>query len=238
MLTGANALAALSEAKVLVFGLGGVGSWAAEALVRSGVEHITLVDFDTVDITNINRQIEAATSTIGQSKAAALAARLGDINPDCVITPVQKFFSCKDEGIEKTAANFGIPKADYIIDAIDSLESKLDLIEAAARFNVKLFSSMGMALKLDPTRLKTVVIWKTSGCALARNVREGLRKRGFNGNFTVVYSDEKIAQQKNDDYTSGKKINGSAVTVTAVAGMILASLVVNDICKQTNAIQP
>ena len=174
-------------------------------------------------------------------RSTALAARLGNINPDCVIIPVQKFFSCKDEGIEKTAAGFGIPAADYIIDAIDSLESKLDLIEAAARFNVTLYSSMGMALKLDPTRLRTVDIWKTNGCALARHVREGLRKRGFNGNFTVVYSDEKIDQQKNDgteEKAFGKKIIGSAVTVTAAAGMILASLVINDIVKRANAVQP
>jgi tRNA A37 threonylcarbamoyladenosine dehydratase len=229
LLIGDEAAAALSRARVMVFGLGGVGSWCAEALVRSGVGNITLVDFDKVEISNINRQIEATTNTIGLMKTDALASRLKEINPECVISTIQRFFSCKDEGMEKTAQSFGISGADYIIDAIDSMESKLDLIETAALFRITLFSSMGMARKLDPIRLRTSDIWKTHGCPLARNVREGLRRRGFKGNFTVVYSDEPPQGE-----ASLKKVLGSAVTVTAAAGMILASLVIRDICRSSN----
>jgi tRNA A37 threonylcarbamoyladenosine dehydratase len=230
LLIGADAVKALSRTRVLVFGLGGVGSWCAEALVRSGIESISIVDFDKVEISNINRQVEATSRTIGQLKTEVLTNRLKEINPDCAVSPISAFFSCgdKEEGIEKNAERFGFSEADYIIDAIDSIESKLDLIESAARFNVTLYSSMGMARKLDPTRLRTADIWKTSGCPLARHVREGLRKRGFAGNFTVVYSDEKIAQGQ--ETRDNKIINGSAVTVTAAAGMILASLVIRDIC--------
>ncbi|MCL2831577.1 MAG: tRNA threonylcarbamoyladenosine dehydratase [Treponema sp.] len=231
LLIGNDAASALAGTKVIIFGLGGVGSWCAEALVRSGIGSIILVDYDTIDITNINRQIEATAKTIGLAKTEVLAARLKEINPECNVDVIDKFFSCQGnndnknnlEIQEKTAMEFGIPNADYIIDAIDSIESKLDLIECAVRCGVTLFSSMGMALRLDPTRLRTADIWETSGCPLARRVREGLRKRGFSANFTAVYSDEK-------PITPGdKKINGSAVTVTAAAGMILASLVIRDI---------
>ena len=227
LLTGTDTAAALSQARVLVFGLGGVGSWCAEALVRSGIGKISLVDFDKVEISNINRQLQATRGTIGQLKAEVLAARFREINGDCEIRPICDFFSCRDEGLEITAERFGIPEADYVIDAVDSLGSKLDLIESAARFGVTLYSSMGMARRLDPMRIRTADVWKTSGCPLAQRVREGLRKRGFKGNLTVVYSDETIPQER--EYCQGKLINGSAVPVTAAAGMILASLVIRDI---------
>ena len=240
LLIGKEALTALSKTKVIVFGLGGVGSWCAEALVRSGVGHISLVDFDVVDITNINRQVEATSKTIGQVKTQALAARLKEINPDCAVVPINRYFSRRDEhgnicSIEDTAGIFGIPDADYIIDAIDSLESKLDLIESARVFGRVLYSSMGMARKLDPARIKTDSIWKTRGCPLARNVREGLRRRGFTGDFTAVYSEEKPLMTNDAIHPEtyhAKKIIGSAVTVTAAAGMILAGLVINDIHKK------
>ena len=247
LLTGTDVMAALFQTRVLVFGLGGVGSWCAEALVRSGVWSISLIDFDKVEISNINRQIQATMSSIGQWKAEVLSTRLKEINPDCDIKSICAFFSCKNEdhghgshghSLEKTAEAFGIPGANYIIDAIDSLSSKLDLIESAARFKVSLYSSMGMARRLDPTRIRTADIWKSSGCPLAQRVREGLRKRGFKGNFTVVYSDEKIPQKGENQLAletnrQGKMVNGSAVPVTASAGMILASLVVRDIVAGT-----
>ena len=223
LLTGAEAAEALSRSRVLVFGVGGVGSWAAEALVRSGIGTISLIDSDQVEITNINRQIQATSLSVGQKKAAALASRLKEINPEANITAIHRFFSCKELGIKETAESFGIVGADYIIDAIDSLESKLDLIEAAAACGVTLFSSMGMARKLNPTLLRTADIWETSSCPLARLVRQGLRKRGFNGNFKVVYSDEQLPHNTE---------KGSAVFVTASAGMILASLVVQDILNR------
>jgi tRNA A37 threonylcarbamoyladenosine dehydratase len=250
LLTGAEAMEALSRLRVIVFGVGGVGSWCAEALARSGVGHIAIVDSDTVCVTNINRQVQATTASVGQFKVDVLKTRLLEINPRCEVTAFGKVFS------GDTAGDFGIENADYVIDAIDSLTNKLDLIEEAARLGVPLFSSMGMAQKLDPTQLKTADIWETQGCPLARLVRAGLRKRGFPGHFTVVYSPERLplsagvvaacgsaqclCPARNDSRTAGshapvewcsskKVINGSAVTVTATAGMILGSLVIQDV---------
>ncbi|GHV90217.1 tRNA threonylcarbamoyladenosine dehydratase [Spirochaetia bacterium] len=250
LLTGMEAAAALAEKRVIVFGIGGVGSWCAEALVRSGVGAVDIVDSDTVCITNINRQVQATSRTVGLSKTETLKDRLLEINPNCKITPWGKVFS------RQTAELFNIAQADYVIDAIDSLGHKLDLIEITCAAGTKIFSCMGMAQKLDPTRLKTADIWKTEGCPLARLVRQGLRKRGFKEHFTVIYSDEQLplhtgtgaacgqaqclcpARNRDDpnapvEWCSSKKvINGSAVTVTAGAGMILASLVIRDVYAQ------
>jgi tRNA A37 threonylcarbamoyladenosine dehydratase len=253
LLTGVEVMEALNRTTVIVFGVGGVGSWCAEALARSGVGNIAIVDSDTVCVTNINRQVQATSRTVGHSKVAVLKTRLEEINPRCRVTAFGKVFS------QENAALFGIEDADYIIDAIDSLTHKLDLIEYAGHAGVGLYASMGMAQKLDPTQLKIADIWETQGCPLARLVRSGLRKRGFHGHFTVVYSAERLplhdeieaacgsaqcfcssricsdgeadpAQDKPVEWCSSKKvINGSAVTVTASAGMILASLVIRDI---------
>jgi tRNA A37 threonylcarbamoyladenosine dehydratase/predicted adenine nucleotide alpha hydrolase (AANH) superfamily ATPase len=228
LLTGAEALQKLARTSVLVVGVGGVGSWCAEALVRSGVGKISLVDFDTVCASNVNRQLEATSQTLGRVKVEVLKQRLMEINPNCEVTAWRKVFSRENSGV------FNIEKTDYVIDAIDSLDNKLDLIEAACAAGVTLFSSMGMARKMDPTRIKTAGIWKTEGCALARLVREGLRKRGFSGDFTAVYSDEHLDQHDEiarDESPHGKKINGSVVTVTSAAGMVLASLVLQDIAQ-------
>jgi tRNA A37 threonylcarbamoyladenosine dehydratase len=263
LLTGAGALAALEKTRVLIFGLGGVGSWCAEALVRSGVGRLGIVDSDTVCVTNINRQVQATGRTVGLPKAETLKARLLEINPRCEIDAREAVFS------RETAPGFGIEEADYVIDAIDSLTHKLDLVEytmTAAERNgettgggggtarPRLYSSMGMAQKLDPTRLRTADIWGTAGCPLARLVRQSLRKRGFGGHFTAVYSEERLPlhddiplpcggarclcppRDRNDpgapvEWCGSKKvINGSAVTVTATAGLILASLVLRDVC--------
>jgi tRNA A37 threonylcarbamoyladenosine dehydratase len=175
--------------------------------------------------------VQATTGTLGRIKVDVFKQRLLEINPNCEVTAWEKMFS------QENATEFGIETADYVIDAIDSLPNKLDLIEtscAAESRNpgIKFFSSMGMAWKMDPMRIKTGSIWETNGCSLARLVRQGLRKRGFEGSFTVVYSDEQIQQPDKvacDESTGSKKINGSAVTVTASAGMILASLVLRDI---------
>lgn len=248
LITGAETLERLSAAAVLVFGLGGVGSWCAEALARSGLGKIGIVDSDTVCVTNINRQVQATSRTVGLSKAETLKRRLLEIHPRCEVTAWDKVFS------RENAAEFGIEKADYVIDAIDSLECKLDLIEASSAAGITLFSSMGMAQKMDPTRLKTADIWETEGCPLARLVRQGLRKRGFNGSFTVVYSSEQLPRRTDIAVACGSKqclchanshgeaglewcahkkvINGSAVTVTASAGMILASLVLRSLMER------
>jgi tRNA A37 threonylcarbamoyladenosine dehydratase len=243
LLAGTGVLSALKKTRVIVFGLGGVGSWAAEALVRSGVGRVALVDNDSVCVTNINRQVQATQNTIGFPKAEALLKRLLEINPCCEARAFNQVFS------RETAPLFEIEQADYVIDAIDSLTHKLDLIETASAFSPVFFSSMGMACKLDPERLKTADIWETKGCPLARLVRQGLRRRGFTGHFTVVYSDEHIAgardienvcgtakcfcANRDTEWCSSKKaINGSAVTVTASAGMILASLVIRDVVNR------
>ena len=231
LLLGEEAAEALGKTTVAVVGLGGVGSWAAEALVRSGIGHIILVDNDSVCPSNINRQIQALPGTVGLPKAAVLMKRLLEINPLCNVTAFNKIFSLE------TAPLFGMDKADYVIDAIDSFPHKLDLIEYvcnAPRHPV-LFSSMGMARKLDPTRIKTADIRDTRGCPLAKLVRQGLKKRGFTGNFTAVYSDEQLPENRETQYDpeqDGKKIiNGSIVTVTAAAGMVLASLVIQMVCQ-------
>jgi tRNA A37 threonylcarbamoyladenosine dehydratase len=223
LLTGEQGLEKLSRARVLVFGLGGVGSWAAEALVRSGVGKIGIIDNDLVCASNVNRQAEATTLTIGLPKADALKKRLLEINPDCEVTAWNELF-CKE-----SAGNFGIEKADYVIDAVDSLNHKLDLIQTARGAGVTLFSSMGMAFRMDPSRIKASSIWETEGCPLARLVRQGLRKRGFTSSFTTVYSAEPPIRGEPSPAAGEKPVNGSAVTVTASAGFLLASLVLRDI---------
>jgi tRNA A37 threonylcarbamoyladenosine dehydratase len=222
LITGADGLEKLARQYVLVFGAGGVGSWCAEALARSGVGRIGIIDSDAVCDSNVNRQVQATTLTIGLAKAEALKRRLLEINPACEVTAWNEVFCRESEG------RFGIEKVGYVIDAIDTLNQKLDLIETACNSGVKLFSSMGMARKMDPTRIKVGEIWNTKGCPLARLIRQGLRKRGFSGSFTVVYSEEKLPR-RGESGGYKKTINGSAVTVTACAGMILASLVLRDI---------
>jgi tRNA A37 threonylcarbamoyladenosine dehydratase/predicted adenine nucleotide alpha hydrolase (AANH) superfamily ATPase len=237
LLTGTETLEKLAHSSVLLVGVGGVGSWCAEALVRSGVGKISIVDFDTVCASNVNRQLEATSQTLGRAKAEVLKQRLLEINPRCEVRAWEKVFSWEN------AAEFGIEKMDYVIDAIDSLNNKLDLIEASCASSVKLFSSMGMARRMDPMRIKTASIWKTQGCSLARLVRDGLRKRGFSGDFTAVYSDERLEQHDEtafdipaNESANGKKNNGSVVTVTASAGMVLASLVLQDIAGTNRVI--
>ena len=235
LITGAKAMKAIEKCRVIVFGLGGVGSWCAEALVRSGIGTIFLVDSDTVSVTNINRQVQATGSTIGRLKTQALEERLEDINPSCAITAFPVSFSKEKAGL------FDIPAADYVIDAIDTLTYKLDLIETSLVSGKAFYSCMGMAQKLDPTLIKTADIWDTRGCPLARLVRQGMKKRNISGHFTAVYSPERLPLRESipgadcdpvelQGWDSGKKvINGSAVTVTAAAGMVLASLVIRDV---------
>ncbi len=237
LITGDETLEKLKNTRVLIFGAGGVGSWCAEALVRSGIGKIGIVDSDIVCASNINRQVEATTLTIGLPKASTLKKRLLEINPDCEIMAWDELF-CREN-----AHIFSIENADYVIDAIDTIDHKLDLIETvcnskrtfpaqAAGSPVTLFSSMGMALRMDPARLKIDSVWKTEGCPLARIVRQGLRKRGFSGDFTVVYSTEQIINNASAAGEAGqKRVNGSVVTVTASAGLMLASLVLRDITR-------
>ncbi|MDR0374252.1 MAG: tRNA threonylcarbamoyladenosine dehydratase [Treponema sp.] len=250
LMVGNEAIDMLARLRVIVFGVGGVGGWSAEALARSGVGHIAIVDSDAVCVTNINRQVQATSSTIGMPKVEALRDRLLAIHPNCSVTAFEQVFS------KENAKLFNIENADYVIDAIDSLTYKLDLIEACFQKKVKIFSSMGMAQKLDPAQLKTADIWDTRGCPLARLVRYGLRKRGFDGHFTVVFSGERLplhaeipvacgkarclcparkyaagsGERDVPEWCASKKVvNGSSVTVTASAGMMLAGLVLQDV---------
>jgi len=251
LLTGPAAVAVLKDSRVAVFGLGGVGSWAAEALVRSGVGEVTLVDNDVICITNVNRQLQATTRNVGQAKAAELAGRLTDLNPRCKLNPVQKVYE------PDTADSFALGEYDYVLDCIDSIANKVDLIVRAHAAGATLFASMGAACKLDPTQIKVASIWKTQGCPLARIVRRRLRERGFAGDFRAVYSPEVIppvestsvaggthkcfcpdftpadGDQATDWCATKKIINGSAVHITATFGMFLAGLVLRDAIDRT-----
>jgi len=227
LLIGNEALEKLANTKVLVFGAGGVGSWAAEALVRSGIGKIGIIDNDIICKSNINRQVEATSLTIGEPKATTLKKRLLEINPDCEVTSWDELFCYDNINL------FDINSSDFVIDAIDSLNHKLNLIEFVYNAGITLYSSMGMALKIDPTLIKIGSIWKTAGCPLARLVRQGLRTRNFQGDFTAVFSTE-VQQNKIMAIPSrdSKPVNGSIVTVTATAGFYLANLVINQVINK------
>jgi len=220
MLVGSEPLKALADARVVLFGVGGVGSWCAEGLVRSGICKLTLVDSDVVSVTNINRQMPATSLTIGRPKVDVAGQRLREINPDADIVTIhrQYHWEVKDE--------FDLGAYDYVIDAIDSLSSKVELIINASASGAALFSALGAACKVDPSRVRTGSIWKTDKCRLGRFVRKRLRRRGFDGDFQCVWSDEPSYIPTN------KSVNGSLVHVTGVFGFMLAGLVVQDIVSK------
>ena len=186
LLLGGETMERIAQKRVIIFGVGGVGSWCAESLVRSGIRQLTIVDSDRVCITNINRQLMATTKTVGQVKVEALKERLLTINPKAEITALQQIFSAE------TADSFQLETYDYIIDAIDSLKDKTTLILLACQTKAKLFSSMGAALKLDPTRIKVTEFWKVKGDPLARALRNKFKKDKVfpKRKFLCVYSDE------------------------------------------------
>lgn len=228
LLLGSQAMRRLDEARVIIFGVGGVGSWCAEALVRSGVGHLTIVDSDCVSVTNINRQMPATTLTVGRVKVDALRERLLEIMPDADIEARCEAYT------EATADSFDLDSYDFVIDAIDSLRDKALLILRATRSRARLFSSMGAALKLDPSHIHTAEFWKVSGCPLARALRQRFKRSGqFPARkFTCVYSDELLDNAGEGEaiaeYDPRKaRINGSMMHITAIFGMTLASLVIN-----------
>ncbi|NDW19842.1 tRNA threonylcarbamoyladenosine dehydratase [Dysgonomonas sp. 216] len=238
LLLGKEVVDRLNSSRVILFGVGGVGSWCAEGLIRSGVGHLTIVDSDDVSWSNINRQLPATTITVGQPKVDVLKKRLQEINPDAEICAKQMVYD------EETSASFGLNNYDYVIDAIDSLKNKLHLIRVATDSDAVFFSSMGAALKLDPTRVKVAEFWKVAGCPLAAALRRRLRKEGsLSKKFMCVYSDElldnkgELIKNSKEDDSSGwdmqkARINGSIVQVTAVFGFTLSGLVVQDIVKK------
>lgn len=250
LLLGEKAIDDLSKARVIIFGVGGVGSWCAESLVRSGVSHLTIVDSDNVCISNINRQRMATFQTIGKRKVDALKDMLLTISPDADITAICETFS------EDTCGDFLLDEYDYVIDAIDSIKDKMLLINMATRSKATLYSSMGAALKLDPARIRTAEFWKVTGCPLARSLRERFKKSEMKParKFRCVYSDELLKNKGsqpipeiaildsgtdehklnvNGSYDQKKsKINGSIMHITAIFGLTLASMVIEDIVSR------
>lgn len=228
LLIGAEGVERLKNARVAVFGIGGVGGYAVEALARSGVGTLDLIDNDTVSLTNINRQIIATHSTLGQYKVDVAGARVKDICPDTVVNAYRTFYS------PETADEFDFSVYDYIIDAIDTVSAKLELIERADRAGVPIISSMGAGNKLNAAAFEVSDIYKTSVCPLARVMRVGCKKRGIR-HLKVVYSKEMPlvpAQSSEQKGTAHRPVPGSMAFVPSVAGLILAGEVVLDLVKK------
>ena len=227
LLLGEEALDKLSKARVIIFGVGGVGGYVAEALARSGVGHIELVDKDVVDETNINRQIIALHSTIGRYKTEVMKERILDINPDAEVITHNIFYlpkTAKEYEENEAYDEIDIAKYDYVVDAVDTVTAKLFIIEEASRCMVPVISSMGAGNKLDPTSFKVADIYKTSVCPLAKVMRRELKKRGIK-KLKCVYSTEE-ALKTNDEKT---RAPGSVAFVPSVAGLIIAGEVVKDL---------
>lgn len=222
-LIGSAALEKLKKARVAVFGVGGVGGYAVEALARSGVGALDLVDNDVVSESNINRQIIALHSTLGKLKTEVAAARARDINPEIEVRTHNVFF------LPETAETFDFSRYDYVIDAIDTVSGKLALIEKAKAANVPVISAMGAGNKLDPTAFAVADISKTSVCPLARVMRRELKKRGIE-HVKVVYSKEE-AQGEPQKSENGKPVPASIAFVPSVAGLIIAGEAIKDLIK-------
>lgn len=258
LLLGKNHIEKASQTKIILFGIGGVGSWCAEALIRAGIGNLTIVDSDQVSETNINRQLLATTKTVGKDKTEVLKDRLLEINPNANISALKAIYS------PETCESFALDSYDFIIDAIDSLSNKVHLIQEATKTNALFFSSMGAALKTDPTRIKVAEFWKVQGCPLAAALRSRIRKLGGTGKkFLCVYSDEifpnkgesakhesktetflaeelnstqsKIQQKPvmtGQNWDSKKaSINGTVSYMPAMFGMTIAGLVTRELIK-------
>ena len=221
-LLGLDRMNKLKNSRVIIFGVGGVGGYVIEALTRSGFKQIDIVDFDSVSITNINRQIIALHSTVGKLKIDVMKERMLDINPNIVVNTYPVFLD--DTNIEL----FNLSQYDYVVDAIDSVTSKLLLIEYCVKNNIKIISSMGTGNKLDPSLFKISDISKTSVCPLAKVIRYELRKRGIN-HLKVLFSTE--TPIKNFVEGEGNKLAPSSISfVPSSAGLLIASEVIKDLC--------
>jgi tRNA A37 threonylcarbamoyladenosine dehydratase len=257
LLLGDSVMDAIQRYRVIIFGVGGVGSWCAESLIRSGIRHLTIVDNDVVSPSNVNRQLMATSKTIGEVKVDVLKNRLIEINPNADVVALQKIYS------SETSDDFNLDTYDYIIDAIDSLSHKADLIKRSCETNAVLFSAMGAALKLDPTQIRVNEFWKAKGCPLARALRNKFKsQKDFpKKKFKVVYSEEllknqKISQHNFTESTSNElqlsdssshslsshwdtikaQINGTICHSVAIFGFTLAGLVIQDIVKKTTQV--
>ena len=227
LLLGEEALHKLRSARVALFGIGGVGSFAAEALARGGVGHITLVDGDTVSITNINRQLIALHSTVGKEKTAVMAERIADISPETEVETYPVVYGAENRNL------LDFSTYDYVIDAIDTVTSKLILIEEAKKAGVPVISCMGTGNKFHPERFEVADISKTSVCPLAKVVRKELKVRGIK-NVKVVYSKEEPQKPAESPETGKRQIPGSLSFVPPVAGLLLAGEVIRHIAGVTD----
>jgi len=230
LLIGEDGLKKLSNAKVAVFGIGGVGSYVAEALVRTGIGAITLIDDDAVHLTNLNRQLPALHSTLGQAKVAVMGERLRDINPDLKLEMLPMLY------LSENADEIDLSRFDYVIDAIDTVSAKLELITRCAKLNVPIISSMGAGNKLDPTRLMIGDIYDTSVCPLAKVMRHECRKQGITALKVVYSTEEPVKRFAIDLDESGgshrkRQTPGSISFVPATAGLFIAYAVVSDLLK-------
>jgi tRNA A37 threonylcarbamoyladenosine dehydratase len=234
LLIGSTGLRLLQSASVAVFGIGGVGSFAAEALARSGIGRLRLVDNDLVSLTNVNRQLPALENTIGLPKVHVMAERIRQINPDCKVEPINAFF---DQQSRKELLAVGL---DYVVDAIDTVQSKLILIEQCQALNLPIICSMGTGNKFDPSLLQVADISKTRVDPLARVMRQELRKRGIDKGVKVVFSTEPpsphLAEQEEQSQVVGqtarpRQLPGSTAFVPPAAGLLLASVVIRDLLE-------
>ena len=252
LLVGEDGVRKLGETRVILFGVGGVGSWAAEALVRSGIGHLTIVDSDVICVTNINRQIQATSKNVGRSKVDELARRLRDIHPGAEIIPRMEVYDWD------RFESFDLKSYDYVLDAIDSVANKVLLLFRGLRDGATLFSAMGASCKLDPSRIRVGSFWSVRGCPLAKHVRKRVRTRmrneGIEGDFLCVYSSEQLPPfdgpvscgsaecycpertpegagitSAHEWCSSKKQINGSMVHLTGIFGFQLAGLVIRDV---------
>lgn len=238
LLLGKETTTAIANKRVIIFGVGGVGSWCAESLVRSGIQHLTIVDSDHVCVTNINRQLMATTETVGRPKVEVLKERLLTINPAADINALQQVYCAE------TATSFHIETYDYIIDAIDSLDNKAMLIRHACDTPATLFASMGAALKMDPLKIDIAEFWKVKGCPLAKALRQKFKKnKQFpSKKFKCVYSEELLENKgidtfqetteplaEHDWHAAKVHTNGTIAHTTAIFGFMLAGLVIQDI---------
>ena len=220
-LIGEEGVEKLKSKKVIVIGIGGVGGYTCEALARTGVGQIDLVDSDVVSLSNINRQIIALHSTVGQKKVDAMKERINDINSDIVVNTYDMFVT------ENNLSTLNLSKYDYVVDAIDTVSSKIAIVELCDKENIKVISSMGAGNKLDPCAFKVSDIYKTAVCPLAKAVRVALKKKGIK-KLKVVYSEETphVPTMEN-----GKRVPASCAFIPSVAGLIVASEVIKDLIK-------
>lgn len=235
---GKEGLEKLAHTTVAILGVGGVGSFAAEACARSGIGKIVLVDKDNVDITNVNRQLVAYLSTVGQSKSAVMKERIKDINPNCEVVDMHMFYT------EETYEQFFAQKIDYVIDASDTVMYKIHLMKECLQRNIPIISSMGAANKMDPTRFKIADISKTHTDPLAKIIRTKLRKEGIHKGITVVFSDESpivvrpdVVEEVGNKEASVRKAQlppSSNAFVPSTAGLFAASWVINQIVKDVH----